>query len=329
VVIPKVERHPATQTAVSGAPSAESPSLAPIVLFVYNRLEHTRQTIEALRCNPEARQSELFVYSDGPRGEADAGTVQDLRTYFSQLDGFSRITVIQRPQNMGLARSVIAGVSEVLDRFDRVIVFEDDLVCSPDYLAYMNRALTHFRDDPRVFSVTGYHPPVQLPADYPHDVYLFYRCMSWGWGTWGDRWRRVDWSVSDYERFSRDWRAVRRFARGGDDLPQMLELQVKGRINSWAIRWCYAHFRHDAFCVYPATSRIQNIGMDGSGTHCGTSSDFDVDLATGDRPVTFPSALELDSRVVALRRRFHGWSRWRRMKYRIKSTLGHYGLIGY
>lgn len=273
-------------------------SWAPIVLFAYDRLAHTRQTIEALAANEGAGESDLFIYSDGPKTADREKAVLGVREYLGSVRGFKSVSVVEREQNLGLANSVLSGVTEVLERSPSVIVMEDDLLTSRNFLAFVNEALATYEDRPDVFSVTGYNYPLRFPPAYREDAYLSYRSSSWGWGTWRDRWAQVDWSVGDYGDFARDVRAQELFRRGGDDLPRMLEMQMDGELDSWSIRFDYAHFRHDAFCVHPVVSKVQNIGFDGSGVHCTETTDYDVELDPADRPFRLRPDLALDPQAL-------------------------------
>jgi hypothetical protein len=272
---------------------------APIVLFTYDRPDHTRRTLEALAANEGAAECDLFIYSDGPKTTDRADSVQAVREHSSSVAGFRSVTVIERELNMGLADSVLAGVTEILAWSPTVVVMEDDLLTSRNFLAFVNAALSTYEHRQDVFSVTGYNYPLRFPPTYREDAYLSYRSSSWGWGTWRDRWSRVDWSIGDYDDFVKDARKQELFRRGGDDLPRMLEMQMAGELDSWSIRFDYAHYRHDAFCVHPVVSKVQNIGFDGSGVHCTETDDYDVELDPADRPFRLRPDLEPDP--VALR----------------------------
>lgn len=273
---------------------------APIALFVFNRPEHTRRTVESLQANRGAGQSDLIVYCDGPRTEAQWPAVQEVRAYLRTIGGFNSVSVIERETNMGLAASIIAGVSEVLARSGSVVVMEDDLVSSPNYLAFVNEALRVYRDRPDVFSVTGYNYPMAVRDDYPFDAYLSYRGSSWGWGTWADRWSRVDWTIQDFEKLQNSPSRQALFARGGADLYPMLAAQQQGLIDSWSIRFCYAMCVNNAFCLHPIHSKIQNIGFDASGVHCEASDKFWVELDDGERPFALPPDLALDPEILQI-----------------------------
>jgi glycosyltransferase involved in cell wall biosynthesis len=275
-------------------------TLAPIVLFTYNRPNHTRLTIEALLRNSEAKDSSLHVFSDGPKHEKAAANVLRVREYLSGVSGFKSIRVTERDHNLGLAASVISGVSEILEQHDCCIVLEDDMVCAPNFLAFMNQALTIYRDRHDVFSVTGYNYPLPIRKNHPESAYLSYRGSSWGWGTWRDRWRKVDWQVGDYAQFSNDPREQEAFSRAGEDMPNMLKMQMAGKLDSWAIRFDYAHHKNNAFCLHAVRSKIQNIGFDGSGVHCDVSDDYKVELDDGDKTFALSPHIELNDEILQL-----------------------------
>lgn len=244
--------------------------LAPVVLFTYRRPGHTRATLDALACNKLAEQTKLFVFSDGPKDEEDAEAVASVRKLIREVSGFASVTLIERPRNMGLAQSVISGITDMLKDFEDVIVLEDDLVTSKNFLAYMNAALDHYRDDPHAFSVTGHTFPreaLRIPGKYPYDTYAGHRCSSWSWGTWRDRWQCVDWDMHYFPSFCQDTQAQEELNRGGQDMAMALHKQYKGEIDSWAIRFCYAHYANGMSCIYPTKTLVRNIGLDHSGTH--------------------------------------------------------------
>lgn len=252
--------------------------LAPIVLFTFNRLDHTQKTIEALRKNILAEESELFIFSDGARNSEEEIKVNKVRKYLEGIDGFKKVNIIKSEKNKGLAKSVINGVTDIINKYEKVIVLEDDLVTSKYFLKYMNEALTIFKERADIWSISGYGPNINIPTDYKEDIYITKRGSSWGWATWKDRWELVDWEVSDYNSFKRDKNMIREFNLSGKDLAPMLDDQISRRIDSWAIRWVYSQFKNDKYTVYPVKSLVRNIGNDLSGTHTTTTTHFNVNL---------------------------------------------------
>ncbi|TDB61376.1 glycosyltransferase [Arundinibacter roseus] len=291
--------------------------LAPIVVFCYNRPAHLAQTLEALRQNPLAEQSPLIIFSDGARSSAEAGLVAEVRNVINALTGFHSIQIHESSVNQGLAQSVIAGVSEVLRQYGRIIVLEDDMLCTTDFLDYINRALDTYESRADIFSVTAYTPPVDFPENYPHDVFLAPRASSWGWGTWQNKWEKADWTVSDFEQIKQDIAFQKRLIQGGEDLWPMLVKQQRGVIDSWAIRWIVTQARHLAYGVYPVRSKIKNIGTDGSGTNfIYSTTSYGQELAEG--PVRFPAELLPEAEMM---RRFEEYYRlpWKlKLKNRLK-----------
>ncbi len=272
-------------------------NLAPIIVFCYNRPWHLQRTLEALQQNPLAAQSSLVVFSDGPKREQDQGLVAEVRSLLSKLSGFGSIRIEASAVNKGLARSVIEGVSQVLQTSRRVIVLEDDMLSTPDFLDYMNSALDTYEARQDIFSVTGYTPPFAMPAHYREDVYLAPRASSWGWGTWKDCWQKADWQVQNFEFLKKDAQQQENLNQGGNDLWPMLVKQQRGVIDSWAIRWTLAQAQHNAYGLYPVRSKIQNIGTDGSGTNFTFKTGaYGQELTEG--ATHLDPALQPDSQVV-------------------------------
>ena len=263
---------------------------APVVIFVYNRPEHTKKTIEALAENYLAKETDVFIFSDAAKNEKATANVELTRKYIESVPDknlFKSVEIIKASKNKGLANSVISGVTEIIGKFGKVIVVEDDLVSSKDFLRYMNGALEYYKNNESIWSISGYNIPIDIPSDYNHDVYLSYRGCSWGWATWQDRWSNVDWNVSDYNSFKSNKELRKKFNRGGRDMSNMLDLQMEGKIDSWAIRWCYAQSKLNMYTVYPVQSRIKNTGLDGSGTHSGLTNHYDVNFKIDNRICKF------------------------------------------
>ncbi len=274
--------------------------LAPIALFVYNRPEHTRRTVESLRANTLACQSDLFVFSDAAKKESATAAVEAVRKFIRTIDGFNSVTIIERERNYGLANSIIGGVSDVCNKFGRVVAIEDDLLTTADFLTFMNQALDRFADEPKIFSVSGFNFAIGAPEHYPFDAFYSYRSSSLGWGTWKSRWQKADWSVSDYNNFCADRNQQELFNRGGKDLSDMLASQMAGRIDSWAIRWAYTHFKQHGLALLSLRSRVFHIGADGSGTHTRRGSLRQSPLTCSSKTeFHFPRTLEVEPSLVS------------------------------
>jgi O-antigen/teichoic acid export membrane protein len=281
-------------------------NLAPVVLFVYNRPAHTRKTVESLLLNYLAAESDLFVFSDGAKNETDRAAVEEVRRYVRGVEGFRSVTVFERERNSGLAKSVIGGVTEIFNRYERQIVLEDDLLTAPDFLTFMNDLLAQYEQETKIFSVSAFNFAVTVPEGYGYDSFCSHRSSSWGWGTWKNRWERVDWEVSDYPEFRSNKVQQRLLNRGGADLSYMLGLQMAGAIDSWAIRWAYAHYKHESVAMLSTVSKVYNIGLDGSGVHCRRESVIQPALARGESiRRRFPESIELDPHFLGEFSRLH------------------------
>ncbi|MCS6820407.1 MAG: sugar transferase [Microscillaceae bacterium] len=285
--------------------------LAPVVIFAYNRPWHLQQTVEALQRNPLAAQSILWVFSDFAKTSQEIEKVKQVRKYIRSLNGFAELHIVEREKNWGLANSIITGVSEVLTLYGKAIVLEDDMICTTNFLQFMNDCLEKYADRSDIFSISGYSFPITIPKSYTKDVYLGLRASSWGWATWQDRWRKVDWDVKDFDEFIRNESWQKQFNAGGADLTAMLIRQQRKQIDSWAVRWCYAHFKHQAYCLYPVHSKIQNIGADFSGTHTPKTQKYAVKLQ--EKPYLLPSELYPEPQILTNLKRFFRPSLWRKL----------------
>lgn len=254
-------------------------SLAPIALFGYKRPEHLRRTLEALQVCPLARESELHVFIDGPKRVGDRPAVEKVRALVRNFKGFAKVLVHERVENLGLARSVIDGVTELSRSHGRVIVVEDDLVVAPGFLTYMNRALQRYQDEPKIMQVSGYMFPV-AHSEHVGSTFLCRVPTSWGWGTWDRAWKRLDLDSANLLSLLKDQGRQHEFnVKGAYPYFEHLKLQAEGKMDVWGVRWYASMFVAGGLCVYPGQSMVQNIGMDGSGVHCGVSRSFEVDLS--------------------------------------------------
>lgn len=296
--------------------------LAPIALFVYNRPEHTRVTLEALRANHGAAESDLIVFSDAPRTGEDEDGVSAVRVHLRQLGGFRSLEIVERPKNLGLANSIIDGVTQALTRHDRVIVMEDDLRTSPFFLRYMNEALAHYENDDRVASIHGYTYPVgqTLP-----ETFFLRGADCWGWACWQRSWRLFQSDgrplISELQRRS----LTNQFdLDGAYPFTQMLADQIRGANDSWAVRWHASAFLAEKLTLYPGRSLVHNTGNDLSGSHGSDTTLYDVELATapirvGDIPVQESATAR--AAFIKFRRRGSAWRSPRRLLSRVIRRL--------
>ncbi len=267
-------------------------TLAPILLFVYNRPQHTVRGVESLLRNALAADSRLIIYSDAPKTAADADSVCQVRKYIRSITGFREVEIVERGENRGLARSIIDGVTAAVDKYGRVIVLEDDLVVAPHFLQFMNEALEVYKDEPRVGHIQAcdFTRDASLP-----DTFLIKWTGSWGWATWDRAWHlfRPDGRelLAEMERRG----LTREFDfNGAYGFTRMLRRQIQGRNNSWAIRWNASLFLRGVLSLNVGKSLVRNEGFDGSGTNCGGGNLYASDLWMQPLKVVKPQVIEED-----------------------------------
>lgn len=300
-----------------------SSKYAPVVLFVYKREKHVQKVLEALDDNILADQSNLFIFSDGYKDDIEKIEVEKVRDCIRQYEKnnhFQRVQIYERDHHYGLANSVIAGVSSVMNDYGRVIVLEDDLVTSRDFLLYMNSALDYYAMEEKVWSIAGYTPNMKELSSYHKDVYVCVRAGSWGWATWQDRWDSIDWDVKDYSQYKKDKKKRKEFKKRGYNMPEMLDLQMQGKKDSWAIIFCYEQFKQNKVTINPTVSKIKNIGMDGSGTHKANTNHWDVILSQDVKKTNFIPP-EIDKKVVRTYYNFFAGNELQRFMKMIKHKI--------
>jgi len=258
-------------------------NISPVVLFVYNRPWHTRQTVEALQKNELAQESELFIFSDGAKEEQDVVKVREVRDYLRTVDGFKSISIFEREENRGLADSIIDGVTQVVNKYGRVIVLEDDLVTSPFFLEFMNEALEIYKDENRVMHISGYMFPIK--ADSFDETFFIKPTTCWGWATWDTAWKYFEKDIDKLLSIFTP-KMIRAFnIDGAYNYYSHMIMNKKGKINTWAIFWYASVFLHNGLSLHPKSSFVMNVGHDGSGVHCNRTDSFYVYPAQN--PVSF------------------------------------------
>jgi hypothetical protein len=295
---------------------------APIALFAYRRPDHLRRCLDALRANTLAARTNLFVFSDGARNPAAAEGVAQVRSLFGDVKGFASVNVVERSGNWGLARSIIAGVTDLVQRYGRVIVVEDDLLTSPHFLQYMNDGLDLWADRGEVASIHGYFYPVPDPLP---ETFFLKGADCWGWATWKRAWDLFEPDGGKLLRELRARKAEREFDRGGYyPYTRMLEDQIEGKNDSWAIRWHASAYLAGRLTLYPGRSLVRNIGMDALATHTRGEDIYDSGLS-GTPIQVAPIPLREDPEVLRSLQGFFRGTRpsWQdRIANKMKSLLG-------
>jgi hypothetical protein len=290
-------------------------SLAPIVLFCYNRPRHTEQTLLALSVNLLADQSELFVFCDGPKPDADLAQqqkIEEVRRVVKSRNWCGKVTVIESETNKGLANSVIEGVTRIVNEFGKVIVLEDDLITSKYFLEYMNTALEKYMDEEKVMQISGH----QFPIFYtPENVSAFVPfATSWGWATWKRAWKQFSPQCFDAMELLKNNEIKQGFdVDGVYPFTEMLKKQLSGskNIDSWAVRWWWRIYIMKGLTLFPAVSLVSNIGFGVDATHTTMQDESTVKYGAENRITSFPELVEVDYLMWAS---VKGWFRKREPK---------------
>jgi hypothetical protein len=279
---------------------------SPIVVFGFNRPVHLRQTLAALSENFGAGESDLIIFIDGPRDTNDAALIQAcVEASNDFVDRFRSFKLVQGPSNQGLAKSIISGISAVLEKYPTVIVVEDDLVTSPLFLDFINRGLNRYANDQEVASIHGFVTPFKKPLSEP---FFMRGADCWGWGTWRDRWELFNPNGQELLDQLESRELLKEFdLDSAYPFSGMLKDQIAGKNNSWAIRWHASIFLQNKLTLYPARTYVVNIGFDGSGTHTGHTSIYDSALSLVQQ--------QLPSKIEASQAGVRELSRWYREVY--------------
>lgn len=259
----------------------KSKAYAPIVLFTYNRPIHTEKTVNALKMNDEASDSDLIIFSDGAKSEEDKQNVNLVRSYVKTIVGFRSVSIIERNTNFGLGNNIIDGVTTVVNKYGSVIVLEDDLITSSYFLKYMNDGLSRYTLNKEVISISSYIYPIKKKLP---ETFFIKGADCLGWGTWKDKWALFE---ADGKKLldliiSKDL-VVEFDFNNAYPYTQMLKDQIAGKNTSWAVRWYASAFIQNRLTLYPGKSLIYHNGNDGSGTNFGVSTFLDVELS--DKPI--------------------------------------------
>lgn len=281
--------------------------LLPVVVSVYTRVEHFRKCVEALQRNTLAAETRLVICSDAASRLQDEAAVREVRAIARSITGFRRVDVIERVENMGAIVNAGSCFKQVLREHGAGIFMEDDVLTAPGFLAFLNEAFRCYSSDPRVVSITGYCPPIKLPADMINDAFLLPRFKAWGMAISEANYYRlaVNPDREELEAALCNGSLMRRLAMGGVDLVDMLRLQVAGKINAYDVKANYYMATADLLTVYPRKSLVFNCGHDGSGLHCGASNRFDVAMWEKTEDFRLDPNIALDRAVLKANWKFH------------------------
>jgi glycosyltransferase involved in cell wall biosynthesis len=273
---------------------------APIILFTYKRLDTLQRCIASLQKCPESQDSNLIIVCDFGATEADIEKVNTVRQFLPTITGFKEIEIIERDKNYGVDYNIINGIQLMAARYEQFIVVEDDLVVEPGFLRFLNFSLDFYKKNTEVLSVTGFSFVDKAPEDYPYSGYFAKRTCPWGWATWSDKIREVNWEIEDKNAFLNSKKVQKDFNEWGSDRSRMLANTMQGTVRAWDIRLDYHQFLYGLCTLYPIATLVQNIGFgseDASNTF--GYNRFKTKLKTNDTDAIVLPATVLFNKVIS------------------------------
>jgi len=292
-----------------------------VALFVYKRPEHTRKVLEGLKRNSLKK---LYIFADGPKRGDDLKLLKEVNRTIKSID-WCETEIYQNEVNRGLAESEIFGINYILERHERIILLEDDCVPSKDFIDFMEQCLDQYDSEEKVMNVTGYTCPIRFPKDYLYDIYFTYRSWSHGQAIWRRSWRFFERCPIAFEKIIEAKNVRRKLDRAGRDIYFMLKQQLEGKLDSIGVWWTWSVIKNNGVCVNPVVSRIQNIGYDGTGIHCGKTDKYQVawqEENSKNGCLRFPPRLEVHPLINRCLNTFVHGSLRERAKNKIKRILG-------
>lgn len=290
-------------------------NLAPIVLFCYNRPWHVEQTLIALSKNELADQSVLYIYCDGPKenaAEEQISKIKQVREVVRKEQWCKEVYIIEAEKNKGLADSIISGVTEIVNKYGKIIVLEDDMLTSPYFLDYMNDALEKYKEEERVMHITGFMFPINKSIP---ETFFYQVPHCWSWGTWRRSWKYFSNNINElYSYWSKDWKKFNKW--GWTDLQDQLESNYKGNLYTWFIKWHAVVLRMNGLSLYPGHSLVRNIGHDGTGENCSKTNKYDVDVLS--RKIILDNILIKENKRVAKYIKVWNSGHWYSKRYRVR-----------
>lgn len=263
-------------------------------LLVYNRPEHTQAVLDGLKKNGVEH---LYIFSDGPATAADQREVERTRDIIRNI-GWCGTDLIIYDQNRGLREAQLSCFEYILKRHDQIVYFEDDCVPSSDCMQFLSQALDEYSDIDKVMNIQAYSPPIDIPHDYSYDAYFTRRSGSWGMATWQDAWNKYNRDPDEFRTYIQSSDNISNLDDAGKGLKRLLKKDIQGEISSPQAWWSYTLVKNNAYSLNPVQSRVANIGHDGSGTHSGDSSRYEVNLAEAETTqFNFPPVSHFNERI--------------------------------
>ena len=243
---------------------------AAVAIFAYRRPNHLRKLLQSLSENYGVEEFQVYLFIDGPRTEVDFELIQKVALTAEGFSNQLNLHVVSSSVNLGLATSIRSNVTKLFEKYDNLIVLEDDLILSKYFLMFMSDGLRAFVEDLSIAAVSGYSYPISTLIE---GGYILPGGDCWGWATWKDRWQAVNWDAVKLKEELKNSGRIKSFNLNGNyDYFGMLVDSELGLIDSWAIYWHASMFLSGKYTYYPSQTLVLNTGMDESGTHFNSKS---------------------------------------------------------
>lgn len=281
---------------------------APVLICTYTRLSHLKQTIESLSKNSCAIFTDLYIASDYPYDESHHCLVEEIRSYIKTIGGFNSVNIILRDRNFGANANYYDAIDYIFERYDRIIIMEDDIVTGYYFLEFINDGLDFYGPDGRVLAVGGYMWP-KLQAIATTDTLLLPHYNAWGTGFHRENFRKIKSDSTVSRRVVGDWRLFLKANLLSPGISLMLIEMARGKLHAWDVDCFLYMLEHELLMLFPRDSFVKNIGFDGTGIHCGIDLSFDDQIINNSFSVGIK---ELSSEEILLCRKlsfkaFGGW----------------------
>ena len=241
-------------------------NLAPIAIFTYTRLETLKKTIKCLKKNKIAKFSEIYIFSDCNKNKIDQPYVNCVRKYLKNIKGFKKINLILRKENYGLASNIINGVSSVIKKRKKIIVLEDDIIVSPNFLEYMNGALIRYENSKKIWHINSWNYEINR-NNIKYNTFFTRHMNCWGWATWENRWKSFKKEPNEIIKKFNDVNIFEFNIKNNLDYYSQLKRNKEGKLNTWAIFWYANIFLKNGLCLSPLKTLSKNIGFDDHSEH--------------------------------------------------------------
>lgn len=291
-------------------------NLAPVLVTVYDRVNHLKSCIESLEKCAGSKETDVYIVSDGPAKIEDVDKVNAVREYIETIDGFKNVHKIFRVENYGVPHSVREAFEYVIKKHGKIILMEDDIVVAPNFLQYVNDGLNFYEKDRRIYSISGYCPPINISDDYPYDIFLCQRFNAWGYGTWLDRWDKLELSREMIEKTFKSKRNRKKIRQIGNDIIVNL-LTWKKEYYPGDYKICFKMVNNNLYSVTPVISKTNNMGYDGTGVRCKDNNNFkNPILDAGLKNDIMVEDIQPDPKINNLIKSYHSY-----LKHEIKYFL--------